>query len=123
MYVTVLGALLGVTCGVSPTNTWSVEFCSQLHEKTFCCLDVAFMCARKLPIRRAVPACGALLDNLLHVAGIALLQADLSAQPRHELFATDASPSAAGACIANVTPELWRSLHRISEKKRRTRAT
>ena len=64
------------------------------------------MCARKLPTSNPVPACGALLDDLLLVAGIApLLQADLRAKPRHELFATDASPSGAG------------SLHRISEER------
>ena len=45
-------------------------------------------------------------DDLLVVTGIA----------RHELFATDASP-AAGACVTSITPDLWRSLHRIAEEK------
>ena len=46
-------------------------------------------------------------DDLLVVTGIA----------RHELFATDASPAAAGACVATITAELWRSLYRIAEEK------
>ena len=76
------------------------------------------MCARKLPTRRHTPAHGALLDDLLVVAGIApLLQADLRTQPRYDLFATDASPSGAGACIAKVTPDLWHSLYRIAEER------
>ena len=76
------------------------------------------MCARKLPTRRHIPAHGALLDDLLVVAGIApLLQADLRTQPRYDLFATDASPSGAGACIAKVTPDLWHSLYRIAEER------
>ena len=76
------------------------------------------MSARKLPTRRPIPAHGALLDDLLLVAGIApLLQADLRAAPHHSLYATDASPSGAGACVAQVTPELWRVLYRIAEER------
>ena len=104
MYVTVLGALLGVTRG-SLQQILGVEFCfHSFRREAIYCSDVAFTCARKLPTRRPVPACGALLDDLLLVTGTGpLLQADLRAL-RHDLFATDVSPSAAGACIAKVTP-------------------
>ena len=118
MYVTILGALLGVTRGSLQQVLGAWIFALSFRREAHCCSDVAFMCARKLPTRNPVPACGALLDDLLLVTGIApLLQTNLRAQPRHELFATDASPSAAGACIAKVTPELWRSLHRICEER------
>ena len=77
------------------------------------CLDVAFVAARTRPTRRSIPPTGALLDDLLLVCGIGpLLQADLSASPRLEVFATDASPSGAGACAAPVTNDLWRTLYR-----------
>ena len=118
MYVTLLGALLGVTRGSLQQILGAWNFASVSGEKRSCCLDVAFMCARKLPTRRHTPAHGALLDDLLVVAGIApLLQADLRTQHRYDLFATDASPSGAGACIAKVPPELWHSLYRIAEER------
>ena len=118
MYVTLLGALLGVTRGSLQQILGAWNFALSFRREALCCLDVAFLCARKLPTRRHTPAHGALLDDLLVVAGIApLLQADLRTQPRYDLFATDASPSGAGACIAKVTPDLWHSLHRIAEER------
>ena len=40
----------------------------------------------------------------------------LRASPRFELFATDASPSGAGACVAPVTSSLWRTLYNLAEE-------
>ena len=96
MYVTLLGALLGITRGSLQQILGAWNFALSFRREALCCLDVAFMCAMKLPTRRHTPAHGALLDDLLVVAGIApLLQADLRTQPRYELCATDASPTGA----------------------------
>ena len=118
MYVTLLGALFGVTRGSLQQILGAWNFALSFQREALCFLDVAFMCARKLPTRRHTPAHGALLDDLLMVAGIGpLLQADLRTQLRYELFATDASPTGAGACVAKVTPDLWHSLYRIAEER------
>ena len=118
MYVTLLGALLGVTRGSLQQILGAWNFALSFRREALCCLDVAFMCARKLPTRRPTAAHGALLDDLLVVAGIApLLQADLRTQPRYDLFATDASPSGAGACMAKVESDLCHSLYRIAEER------
>ena len=47
----------------------------------------------------------------------ATLQADLRASPRLELVATDASSSGAGACVAPVTKDLWRTLCNLAEQQ------
>ena len=46
-----------------------------------------------------------------------LLDADLRAQPHLLLFATDASPSGAGACSTPVSLELWTRLYDFSDEK------
>ena len=87
------------------------------RREALCCLDVAFVAARSLPTRKPIPASGALLNDLLLVCGLALLlQADLRASPRLELFATDASPSGAGACVAPVPRSLWHTLYNLAEE-------
>ena len=68
MYVTLLGALLGVTRGSLQQILGAWNFALSFRREALCCLDVAFMCARKLPTRRHIPAHGALLDDLLLVA-------------------------------------------------------
>ena len=118
MYVTLLGARLGITRGSLQQILGAWNLALSFRKEALCCLDDAFLCARKLPRRRHTPAHGALLDDLLLVAGIGpLLQADLHTQPRYDLFATDASPSGAGACIAKVTPGVWHSLYRIAKER------
>ena len=68
--------------------------------------------------RRPIPPTGALLDDLLLLCGIApLLQADLKASPRLEFYATDASSSGAGACVAPVTENLWKTLCNLAEEQ------
>ena len=46
-----------------------------------------------------------------------LLDAHLRAQPHLQLFATDASPSGAGACSTPVSLELWTRLHDFSDEQ------
>ena len=111
MYVTLTGAVLGVarTSLQQLLGAWNSAL--SFRREALCCLDVASLAARTLPTRRPIPSTCALLDHLLLVCGIApLLQADLRASPRLELFATDASPAGAGACVAPVTEDLWRTL-------------
>ena len=52
---------------VSPTNTWGMEVCSQLQEGG----ALVFRCRLHVCQKVAHPACGALLDDLLLVTGIA----------------------------------------------------
>ena len=62
-------------------------------------LDVAFVAAKCFPPRRRCAVEGALLEELLVPAFLApLLDADRRAQPHLQLFATNATPSGAGAC-------------------------
>ena len=58
---------------------------------------------------------GASQDELLVTTF--LLDADLRAQPHLQLFATDASPSGAGACSTPVSLELWTCLYDFSDEK------
>ena len=46
------------------------------------------------------------------------LDADLRAQPHLQLFATEASPSGAGACSTPVSRELWTLLYDFSDEKK-----
>ena len=93
------------------------NFPLSFRREALCCVNVAFFAARTLPTRRPIPPTDTLLDDMLFVCGIApLLQADLRAPPRLELFATDASPSRAGACVAPVTDDWWRTLHNLAEE-------
>ena len=70
-------------------------------------LDVAFVAAECFPPRRRCAVESALLDELLVTTFLAyLLDAGLWAQPHLQLFATDASPSGAGACSTSVSLEL-----------------
>ena len=74
-------------------------------------LDVAFVAAECFPPRPRCAVEGALLDELLVTTFLALfLDADLRAQPHLHLFATDASPSGAGACSTPVSGALDPSL-------------
>ena len=103
MYVTLTGAVLGVTRTSLQQLLGAWNFALSFRREALCCLDVAFLAVGTLPTRRPIPPTGALLDDLLLVCGIApLLQADLRASPRLELFATDTSPFGAGACVAPV---------------------
>ena len=97
-------------------NFWN--FSLSFRREALCYLEVAFLAARTLPTRRLVPPTGVLLDDLLLVCGTApLLQADLRASPRLELFATDVSSSGAGSCVACVTDDLWRAFHNLAEEQ------
>ena len=95
---------------VSPTTPWVVEFCSQLQEGG----ALLFVCP--LHVRQKVthshppfpPAERSTTSSCWLLASLLFLQADQRAQLGHVLFATDASPSGAGACIAKVTSELFR---------------
>ena len=117
MYVTLLGAVLGLNRTTLQQLLGAWNFALSFRREALCCLDVAFVAARSLPTRKPIRASGALLNDLLLVCGLApLLQADLRASPRLELFATDASPSGAGACGAPVTSSLWRTLHNLAEE-------
>ena len=61
---------------------------------------------------------GALLDELLLVTGLApLLPTTLRAKHRETLYATDASPSGAGGCVAPITQEAWLALYDLAEEK------
>ena len=94
MYVTLTGAVLGVTRTSLQQFLGAWNFALSFQREALCCLDVAFLVARALPVRRPMPPTSALPNDLLRVCGIApLLQADLRASPQLELFATDASPS------------------------------
>ena len=104
MYVTLTSAVLGVTRTSLQQLLGAWNFALSFRREALCCLDVAFLAARTLPGRRSIPPTGALLDDLVLVCGIApLLQADLRASPRLELFATDVSPFGAGGCVARHT--------------------
>ena len=81
-------------------------------------LDVASVAAECFAPRRRCAVEGAVLDELLVTTFLApLLDAHLRAQPHLHLFATDASPSCAGACSTLVSQELWTLLHDFSEEK------
>ena len=81
-------------------------------------LDVAFVAAECFPPRRRCAVESALLDELLVTTFLAsLLDAGLWAQPHLQLFATDASPSGAGACSTPVSLELWNRLDDFSDDK------
>ena len=107
MYATLTGAVLGVTRTSLQQLLGAWNTASSFRREALCCIDVAFLAARTLSTRRPTPPAGALLDDLLFVCGIApLLQAGLRTSLRLELFATDASPSSAGGCVAPVTEDL-----------------
>ena len=117
MYVTLLGAVFGFTRTTLQQLLGAWNFALSFRREALCCLDVAFVAARSLPTRKPIPASGALLNDLLLVCGLApLLQADLRASPRLELYATDASPSGAGACVAPVPRSLWHTLYNLAEE-------
>ena len=81
-------------------------------------LDVAFVVVECFPPRRRCAVEGALLDELLVTTFLApLLDADLRARQHLHLFATDASPSGAGACSTPVSLELSTLLFDFSEEK------
>ena len=80
--------------------------------------DVSYTAAAFLPPSRRCRVNGALLDELLRVTGLApLLPTTLRANPRVTLYATDASPSGAGRCVAPITQEAWLALHDLAEEK------
>ena len=61
---------------------------------------------------------GALLDELLLVTGLApLLQTNLRAKPCEKVYATNASPSGAGGCVAPITQEAWLALYDLAEER------
>ena len=70
-------------------------------------LDVAFVAAECFPPRRRCAVEGAFVTAF----PAPLLDADLRAQQHLQLFATDASPSGAGAWSTLVSLELWTHLH------------
>ena len=76
-------------------------------------LDVAFVAAECFPPRRRCAVEGAFVTAF----PAPLLDADLRAQPHLQLFATDASPSGAGAWSTPVSLELWTRLHDFSDEK------
>ena len=65
----ILMYVLGVTRRSLQQTLGAWIFALSFKREARCCLDVAFMCARKLPTRNLVPACGALLDDLLLAEG------------------------------------------------------
>ena len=78
-------------------------------------LDVAFVAVQCFPPRRRCAVEGAVLDELLVTTFfVPHLDADLRAQPLLQLFATDASPSGAGACSTLVSLELWSRLNDLT---------
>ena len=81
-------------------------------------LYVAFVAAECFPPRRCCAVDNALLDELLETTFFApFLDADLRAQPHLLLFATDASPSGAGAWSTLVSFELWTFFFTTSRKR------
>ena len=61
---------------------------------------------------------GALLDELVLAP---LLETSLRAEPCEKLYATDASPSGAGGCVAPITEGGLVRLVRVGRGERRTR--
>ena len=117
MHVTLTSAVLGVTRTSLQHLLGAWNFALSFRREASSCLDVAFLAARTLPARHPVPPTGSHSDDLLLVCGIGpLLQADLRASPRLGVFATDASPSGAGACAAPVTNDLWQTLCNLAQE-------
>ena len=88
--------------------------CHSFSREALSILDVAFVAAECFPPRRRCAIEGAILDELLVSTFLApLLNADLRAQPHLHLYATDASPSGAGACSTPVSLELRTILYDI----------
>ena len=111
-YVTSTGAVLGLNRpGLQPLlGAWN--FALRFKREALFGLDVAFFAVQRLPMKRRCTITGTFLEDLLLVCGISpSLEADLRAPPLHQLFATDASPDGAGACVTDVSPDCWRRLY------------
>ena len=67
MYVTLTGAVLGVTRTTSQQLLGAWNLALIFRREALRCLDVAFLAAQTLPTRRPIPASCALLDDLLLV--------------------------------------------------------
>ena len=75
--------------------------------------DVSFVAAKCFPPRRRCAVEGAFVTAF----PAPLFDADLRAQQHLQLFATDTSPSGAGAWSTPVSLELWTHLHDFSDEK------
>ena len=117
--VTLTGAVLGVTRTSLQQLLGARNFALSFRREALRRLDVAFLRrsdASHAPSHSSYQRSTG--NDLLLVCGMGpLLQADLRASPRLELFATDASPSGAGACVAPVTSALWRTLYNLAEEQ------
>ena len=89
-------------------------FALAFRREVFASLGVSHTAATTLPASRRCRVNGALLDELVLVTGLApLLQTNLQTEPCEKLYATDASPSGVGGCVASITREAWLALHEL----------
>ena len=118
MLTTMLVAAVGVNRTLLRRLVGGWAFALAFRRKVFASLDVSHTAATSLPPSRRCRVNGALLDELLLVTRLApLLQTNLRAEPCEKHYATDASPSGAGDCVAPITQEAWLALYDLAEEK------
>ena len=107
---------VGAPSKAAPVGIWTLAL--TFRREGLSVLDVAFVAADAFPPKRRCSITGPLLDELLLANFLGpLLTANLRAPPYLTLFATDASPSAAGACSSAVSLEEWTKLYDLREDR------
>ena len=119
MYVTLLGALLGVTRGSLQQILGAWNFALSFRREALCCLDVAFMCARKLPTRRHLrpPTVHSWMAYSWLLALLPSSKLTCVLNPATTCLRQMRARRALGRASPKWTPDLWHSLYRIAEER------
>jgi len=118
MAVTCMGLLLGMTKQQAQRVLGAWNFAMSFRALACSALGLVYTAVDRLPARGAVRFRGPAQEDLLLAVGLApLLSTNLRAQPSSLVFATDASPYAAGATVAKVSEKTWMRLYDWAEEK------
>ena len=118
MFATAMGLLYGVNREQLQQLLGTWNFAMAFRPLSLSSLGVVYQAVEGVTKLRRVHLTGAARDDLLLALGIGpLLTCDLRARPSLSLFATDASPFAAGACSAPISRELWDQLYDLTEER------
>jgi len=118
MAVTCVGLLLGLSKQQAQRVLGAWNFAMGFRSLSCSALGLVYTAVDRMPSRGRIRLCGPAQEDLLLAVGLApLMLTNLRAQPSRVLFATDASPVAAGATMAPVPEHLWLQLYDWAEEK------
>jgi len=115
---TCVGLLLGLSKQQAQRVLGAWNFAMGFRSLSCSALGLVYTAVDRMPSRGRICLRGPAQEDLLLAAGLApLMLTNLRAQPSRVLFATDASPVAAGATMAPVPEHLWLQLYDWAEEK------